>query len=227
MVYKGHDKFMEQVKSLKNTTVIYDNNNIVVLEVKSFDDCNMLFDKKGISWCIAQSKDHWNDYVGRLSRQYFIVDFNKLKITPSSDDDNNNSLIGFTFTKGELSAAHARNDKSLRGSVYDKHGNYEGIEFEKILKEKGIYNVVYNKANTGANELAFTIFAIIIAVVLAIWGITKCSSKKNESEPPKTESKVSLPKTNKIILIGVKENTYTDKIKLDSLTYYSWGSEMI
>ena len=227
MVYKGHDKFMEQVKSLKNTTVIYDNNNIVVLEVKSFDDCNKLFDKEGIHWCIAQSEGHWNDYVGCLSHQYFIVDFNKLKKGQTSDDDNNNSLIGFTFTKGELSAAHARNDKSLRGSVYDKHGNYEGIEFEKILKEKGIYNVVYSKANTGANEVAFTIFAIIIAVVFAIWGITKCSSKKNESEPPKTESKVSLPKTNKIILIGVKENTYTDKIKLDSLTYYGWGGEMI
>lgn len=135
------EEFLKSVKDYcPNTKVLYDRNNIVLVQVESFADCHFLFDKKTIDWCIARSNSHWCDYVAKpFHKQYFIVDFNHIN-DENHGTEYNRSLIGFTTKRGDLYAAHARNDANLL-SESDK--KYNGLHpFEKILKDKGLYDFV-------------------------------------------------------------------------------------
>jgi hypothetical protein len=160
--YKNREEFLALVKTLKNTEVVYDKKNIVIVMVKTFSDCNTLFCSDTVNWCIANKKEYWDDYVNKPSRkQYFIIDFNDFKqifsFTSIDDERNNFSMIGFTTEGNEIVAAHARNDDNLI--------NHYNNRFENILKEKGIYNFVSN----ACNEFNFIMDVVITLVVVLMF----------------------------------------------------------
>jgi len=124
------DDFLKLVSGLKHTSILYNKNNTVILQVFSFDDCNTLFAKCS-KWCIANSKHHWDDYVENqlFNSQFFIISFN-------DDVEDNLSLIGFTTSISKvlvkIVAAHAKNDRNL----------LREREFKRILQSMGIDTVV-------------------------------------------------------------------------------------
>ena len=180
MIY-NKDEFLQFVKCLKNTKVLYDKNNIVILRVKTYNDCKALFgNDKTINWCIANSRCHWDEYIGNHSftKQYFIIDFNHVNDKPMIEGYGNReyiySMIGFTtrFFVWNLTAAHARNDKNLLEETYG--GNNDKILlFKRILKEKGIHKFVAAGFRDCSflenNFVAIFILTLMILYSLVVW----------------------------------------------------------
>ena len=158
MLYKGKDKFIEQVKLTDGAKLIFEKNNVVLVRVTTFNACNRLFKKDSIRWCIAEDECHWKEYVEKepLRRQYFIVDFNK--IHDVNTIERNEALIGFTLGFDKVIAAHAKDDGNV---VY---------HFNEILKEKGIYDEVYHEINLYNRRLiaVFTAITVIAAIALCL-----------------------------------------------------------
>ena len=158
MLYKGKDKFIEQVKLTDGAKLIFEKNNVVLVRVTTFNACRRLFNKKGIDWCIAKDEYHWEEYVekGSLRRQYFIVDFNK--IHDVNTIERNEALIGFTIGFDKVTAAHAKDDANV---IY---------HFNEILKDKGIYDEVYHEINLYNRRLTavFTAITVIAAIALCL-----------------------------------------------------------
>ena len=182
MLKKGREHFLNSVaKFCPDTKVLYDKNNIVVIKVSSFDDCNRMFHIDSIDWCIARSKSHWNDYVGKPNQsQYFIIDFND--INSKDRTKYNQSLIGFTLVDESLMAAHARNDRNLLDSSEKVYSGYH--PFEQILMEKGIYNFVIKQKMKGSptdakstkNDGMWLVWMLIGLILLAMCTLLfKCS----------------------------------------------------
>ena len=158
MLYKGKDKFVEQVKLTDGAKLIFEKNNVVLVRVTTFNACNRLFKKEGIKWCIAEDECHWKEYVEKepLRRQYFIVDFNKIHDVNTIEQ--NEALIGFTLNFGIVTAAHAKDDENV---IY---------HFNEILKEKDIYDEVYHEINLYNRRLnaVMTAITVIAAIVLCL-----------------------------------------------------------
>ncbi len=169
MIFDGRDKFLKAISNnCPDTKVIYDNNNIVVINVNSFKDCHNIFYHNTINWCIAESELHWVNYVGNEScKQFFIIDFNKLH--SSQRDDYNLSLIGFTLKNGDLYAAHGRDDRNLlNAKIKDRTGFYP---FENVLKSKGLYDFVIKRKMKDIKEVeknALVTIGTIIALIVAL-----------------------------------------------------------
>jgi hypothetical protein len=156
MLYKGKDKFIEQVKLTDGAKLIFEKNNVVLVRVTTFNACNRLFKKDSIKWCIAEDECHWKEYVEKepLRRQYFIVDFNK--IHDVNTIERNEALIGFTLGFDKVIAAHAKDDGNV---VY---------HFNEILKEKGIYDEVYHEMNLYNRRLVAAMTAITVIAAIAL-----------------------------------------------------------
>ena len=158
MLYKGKDKFIEQVKLTDGAKLIFEKNNIVLVRVTTFNACRRLFKKEGIKWCIAEDECHWKEYVEKepLRRQYFIGDCNK--IHDLNNTERNEALIGFTLNFGKVIAAHAKDDGNV---VY---------HFNEALKEKGIYDEVYHEINLYDRRFnaAMTAITVIAAIALCL-----------------------------------------------------------
>jgi hypothetical protein len=182
MLFKGRENFLHELSVwCPDTEVLYCRNNIVIIKVNTFQDCNRLFYKDSIDWCIARSKGHWDDYVGAPGQeQYFIIDFNHI----DSEDRHlyNNSLIGFTLKDGNLYAAHARNDRNLLDAHEKKNTGLH--PFEEILKNKGIYKfVIKNKMkhidkndNSSSNKEMGIFWAFLVVIVLLMTSMLfRCS----------------------------------------------------
>ena len=163
MLYKGKDKFIEQVKLTNGAKLIFEKNNVVLVRVTTFNACKRLFKKEGIKWCIAEDECYWNEYVTKeaLRRQYFIVDFNKIHDLNSIE--RNEAIIGFTLNFDKAIAAHAKDDGNV---IY---------HFNEILKEKGIYDEVYHEINLYNRRLtaAMTAITVIAAIGLCLFIVLK------------------------------------------------------
>ena len=95
-----------------NCNILLDNNNIVLVEVKSYDTVKLL--AKATNWCISKNKKYWNDYVEfrRDANQYIIFDFNQ-------PEDHDLSIVGFTTIKGKgISNAHSYKNNNLMGAEH-------------------------------------------------------------------------------------------------------------
>ena len=172
MIY-NKDNFLQFVKCLQNTKVLYDKNNIVIIRVKTYNDCKALFgNDETINWCIANSKFHWDEYIGDhpFAKQYFIIDFDHVNDSPMIKGYGNReyvySMIGFTtkLLACNLVAAHARNDMCLLDTYSGKE-----LIFERVIKEKGIYKFIRN----GFKDFGFLEDNFVSVLVLGL--ITACS----------------------------------------------------
>lgn len=88
-------------------TVVYDNNNRLVVLVKDYDTIKFL--AKTTNWCISKNKSYWNNYMnGKFggARQFILFDFNQ-------NEDSELSIIGFTVNNGEITNAHSFSNNNL------------------------------------------------------------------------------------------------------------------
>ena len=93
-------EFLED--SQLNYKIVYDNNNIVVIQAKDYNTINKA--ARTTNWCISKQKKYWKDYIesyNGLKKQYVIFNFN-------FEEDNDLSIIGLTtFLNGEITHAHS------------------------------------------------------------------------------------------------------------------------
>ena len=171
--------FLDAVSKLENTEVLYDKDGIVIVRIKAWHDCNVLFDRDSIHWCIARNESHWIEYVAKpFTKQYFIVDFNKIN---NEDDfeEFDKALIGITVSAGEITFAHSRSDYDLVSRSGGKPREWGKMIhlLEHILEEKGIYDFVvkngFKEKKVGVNNepsllgVWFVILVIMFFMTLA------------------------------------------------------------
>ena len=160
-------EFVDLVNSLSGVKILKSHNGVYLINVTKQSACDTLFNRETIDWCIARSKSHWNDYITNPgNKQYFIVDFNN--VNSNNGSKYNYSFIGFTVNnKGDIYAAHARNDKNLLGFSMI---NGERL-FEHCLKEKGLYKYVIEdgmKDNAECQASLLPFYFLVGSILLAM-----------------------------------------------------------
>jgi len=114
-------KFMQSIQKtnlkfgeMNGVEIVYDENKILILEIKSFQASKELC--SNTSWCIASSQHYWNSYVGsdeNYNKQYAVYNFN----LPPNDDK---SIIGVTIGPNQqIKACHTKSDASFSGQIKD------------------------------------------------------------------------------------------------------------
>jgi hypothetical protein len=94
----------------KDSPVIYDKDNIVIVKVTSYDSSKKLCGKGATSWCITKAESYFKQYVGDKPNaiQYFLFNFN----LPERDEL---SHVGFTvdMSSGKITNAHSTMNNNL------------------------------------------------------------------------------------------------------------------
>jgi len=111
---------------LNGSEIVYDENGILILEVKSYQANKEL--NSNTSHCIASSSYQWDNYVGadsNFNKQYYIYNFN---LTPGDDK----SVIGITIEPGyKIRACHLKSDANFSTGIKD-YMKKIGIPFEVL-----------------------------------------------------------------------------------------------
>lgn len=118
---------------MNGAEMVYDENGILVLEVRSFQANKEL--NSNTSHCIASYNSHWENYVGndnngKFNKQYYVYNFN---LGPGDDK----SVIGVTIAppdnnrsepegRGKITACHTKSDRSFSS------------EFDRYIKSIGV-----------------------------------------------------------------------------------------
>lgn len=125
------------------STVIFNEGDVVILNVTSYNDSNTLCYGR-TSWCITSSDSQWKNYVGsKGNQQYFFFDFSK----PEKDEL---AHIGFTINKDNgFYAAHSTSDASLMNSGINYHGKY--VNIQQALSQAGVGLGVFLKLRKTSN----------------------------------------------------------------------------
>lgn len=102
------ESFFEYITN-KNLSynIIYNEKNIVILQVKDYDTIKYL--AKTTNWCISKNKKYWNEYIENRdnSKQYILFDFNK-------NEDDEYSIVGFTVADNlGITNAHSFSNKNV------------------------------------------------------------------------------------------------------------------
>ena len=124
------------------TNIIYDKDNIVILEVFDYEAVNKI--GKNTNWCISKQKQYWNNYVGNYGskvKQFVMINFNY-------PDDHDLSIIGITTERnGFITHSHSfvnhdlAEQMSLRKKYYKNIYNIGGYNIISILE---LFNVPLN-----------------------------------------------------------------------------------
>ena len=121
--------YMEQ--NTPDCQVVFDKNNVVVLNVPSFKSSQSLCGKGRTCWCLTREDRYFRQYVTDCgAKQYFLFDFNKR-------EDHQLAHIGFTVhkTNGITNAHSCRND-NMCGSGINVDG--ERVNIQMALKKCSI-----------------------------------------------------------------------------------------
>jgi len=114
-------KFLQKVQDtnikygvLNGAEVIYDENNVLIIEVKSYQTNKEL--NSNTSHCIASQPSQWENYVSgdsNFNKQYYIYNYNL-------DPSDNKSVIGITIeSTGRIRACHIKNDSGFSDGIRD------------------------------------------------------------------------------------------------------------
>jgi len=116
--------------------VLFDDEQIIVMEVLSFQACRDLF--SNTSWCIKDSLSTWNSYVGpdKYNKQYMISNFN---LTAAD----NKSVIGVTIQPGDTKVrnAHQKNDGNVGGNIRQILNDF-GRDI-KLMEKDYLWNLLH------------------------------------------------------------------------------------
>lgn len=119
----------------RDCKVVFDANNVLMLEVPSFESSKSLCGSGRTSWCLTKGENFFNDYVlNKQSTQYFIFDFNKRE----SDEL---SHVGFTVNSKEgITNAHSTTNQTLMHpfTYRDKE-----VDIHSVLKSLQISHKIY------------------------------------------------------------------------------------
>lgn len=120
------DKINSQYGVINGAETIFEENDLAVIEVKSFQANKEL--NTNTSHCIATNQSNWDSYVGSdnlYNKQYYIYNFN---LSPSDS----NSVIGITIeSTGKIRACHNKPDDDMSGQIKNLLKKWEkeyGIE---------------------------------------------------------------------------------------------------
>ncbi len=124
-------------KQTPDCAVVYDKDNIIVLNVPSFTSSRSLCGKGRTSWCLTREERYFNQYVRDVSgaKQFFLFDFN-LK------ENHKLAHIGFTVkNKNGVIYAHATDNGCLmdRGITVDN----QHVNIYQALKRVNIPTSVF------------------------------------------------------------------------------------
>lgn len=161
-----------------NSKVVYDNSNIVIINVVSFQDSKSLCGSGRTGWCLTREASYFRQYVtDRGSKQYFWFDF-------SLREDDELAHIGFTIDKtGNITNAHSTSNSNMLGdgiyysktrvnitrvldehhvpmdtfiNLYDlTHFSWDVESFLSYVSKQKTFEVVYSKNNIVAIKSAY------------------------------------------------------------------------
>lgn len=117
--------------------VVYDKDNIVILEIKNFEDSHKICGGGRTGWCITRESSYFRQYVTDKTgnRQYFYFDFSK-------KENDEISHIGFTVNNNNgIVNAHSTRNSSMLGEGIDYNG--KRLNVQTVLKNNGIRPSVY------------------------------------------------------------------------------------
>ena len=103
--------FME--RNANDCKVVYDKDNIVVLDVPSFKSSKILCGNGRTGWCLTREERYFNQYAKDASttHQYFVFNFNR-------PEDDELAHIGFTVRKGNgICYAHSTTNVNMLDGV--------------------------------------------------------------------------------------------------------------
>lgn len=124
-----------------STSIIYDDHNIVILNIKDYESSKKTCGGGKTSWCITREENHFNSYVIRENnKQMFMFNFNK-------NEDDDLSKIGFTVNckKGIIHAHSMQNANLMPGTEYIYKKTGENVNIDKILNDfKVPMNIILN-----------------------------------------------------------------------------------
>ena len=110
--------------------IVYNDKDIVILEVKNYEDSNTLCYGR-TSWCITSSEGQWKNYVtSKKNKQFFFFDFSK----PESDE-----LAHVAFSLNDVSGimyAHSKSDADMINNGFNYHGKY--VNIQQALTNAGV-----------------------------------------------------------------------------------------
>ena len=131
-----------------DSKIIFNQDNIVVLEIPSFHDSQLLCGGGRTGWCITRQEDYFKNYTESRERdkrkQYFLFNFDK----PESDEI---AHVGFTVSSiNGICYAHSTKNLSLVGGNNIKyHG--KNIDVYDILKMANISLSKFIKIEKNSN----------------------------------------------------------------------------
>ncbi|MBR6517546.1 MAG: hypothetical protein IKT40_12005 [Bacilli bacterium] len=131
-VWEKNDFLGYIARNAKDCDVVYDNENIVIISVPSFESSSKICGGGRTGWCLTKQESYFKSYVKEYSdaTQYFYFDF----ALPERDDL---AHIGFTVRQGKgITNAHSTSNGDMRGSGIMYNGHRMNID--QVLKNKKI-----------------------------------------------------------------------------------------
>lgn len=130
-----------------NAHVISDNDNILILEIRNYEQSKKLGSG---SWCITRNKTYFDQYTEQGAKQYFIYDFNQ-------SSKNTKSLIGITLLKTlKVKAAHTKSDARLNDNKIVEYLISKVKEVQEAKKSKRTLTVVDSKKSKQSSNTKIT-----------------------------------------------------------------------
>lgn len=117
--------------------IVFDNNNVIVLNVPSFKSSQSLCGKGRTCWCLTREERYFNQYVHDQcnAKQYFLFDFNKR-------EDHELAHIGFTVVnENGITNAHSTSNNNMMREGITVDG--ERVNIQKALKKCNIPMSIY------------------------------------------------------------------------------------
>src|SRR5574343_303096 len=141
------DEVVDRLGLLNGVEIVYNENNIIIIELRSFEACRTLCNST--SWCIASSNYNWDSYVGGdnvFTKQYAIFNFN---LGPTDVE----SIIGTTIeSNGRCRTTHNKRDSYMDENSLRNYCKKWKIPFDDVLKGMTAAEVDLKKRRIVANR---------------------------------------------------------------------------
>lgn len=123
-------------RNCPDTEVVYDNNNVVILRIPSFESSTKLCGSGRTAWCLTRDKSLFHRYTAENdhAQQFFLFDFNKR-------ENHDLAHVGFSVNpKRGINYAHSTRNNNLMNRV-----PVDGREWNinEVLKSHNISKEVY------------------------------------------------------------------------------------
>lgn len=162
-------------------TIVYDKDNVVILQIPSFESSRKLCGNGRTGWCLTREEHYFNRYVKEPgdAKQFFLFDFSKR-------EDDELAHVGFTVrSKNGIVNAHSTRNNNLLG---------DGISYKN--KRVNIYQALKNAS------IPNKIFMSLPKLTKYEWNIESVVKYVNNHPD---EVAICLIKDNKIVLSSLCE----------------------